>query len=69
MRQKVKVLSIIIFEETFLKACGSLRFGAAPTPINLKMKHLANQFIFRILSVQKFFILVLKFKDFFKKHL
>ena len=30
------------------------------------MNHVANQLIFLIISVQKFFILVLKFKDFLK---
>ena len=43
-----------------LNACGSLRSGAAPTPINSKMNHVANQLNFKLLSVQKF-------KDFLKK--
>ena len=38
----------------------------SPTPINSKMIHVSNQLILKILSVQKFFISVLKFKDFLK---
>ena len=63
---KVNVLLIIIWKETFLRACDSLRSGAAPTPINSKMNYVANQLIFKIISVQKFSILVLKFTDFLK---
>ena len=65
--QKVDVLSIIICKGTFLKACGSLKSGAAPTHINskTKMNHVANQLIFKIvISVQKLSILIPKFKDF-----
>ena len=42
---------------TFLKACGLVRSGAVPTPINSKMNHVANQFAFKILSIQKFSII------------
>ena len=56
MRQKVNILSNIIRKETFLKACGALRSGAAPTPTNLKMNYVANQIIFWIIGVQKCFI-------------
>ena len=66
IRRKVDVLSIIIFKETFLRACGSLISGAAPTPINSKINHVANQLIFRITRVQKLSILFLKFKAFLK---
>ena len=62
----MNVWSIISCKETFLKACGLLRSGAAPTPINSKMIRVANQLIFKIINVQKFSILVLKFKDFLK---
>ena len=51
----MNALSIIICRETFLKACGSLRSGAAPTPINSKMNYVANQLILKIISVQNFF--------------
>ena len=53
-------------QRNILKTWGSHRSGAAPTPTNLKMNHVANQLIPKILSVQKFSILVLKFKDFLK---
>ena len=43
----------MICKETFLKACGSLRSGASPTPINSNMNHVANQLIFKTISVQK----------------
>ena len=62
----MNVLSIIIYKETFLKACSSLRSGSAPTPTNLKVNHVTNQLIFKVISVQKLFILVLKFKHFLK---
>ena len=52
--------------EKTLKACVSLKSGTAPTPINSKMNHVANQLIFKSVSVWKFFVLVLKFKDFVK---
>ena len=64
--QKVNVLSNIICNDTFLKACGSGRSGTAPTFINLTMSHVTNQLIFKIIKVQKFFILGLKFKNFLK---
>ena len=41
---------------------------AAPTSINLTMNHVANQLIFKNKCVQKFFIFVLKFKDFHKNN-
>ena len=46
------------------KGCGLLRSGAAPIAINSKMHHVANQLIFKTISVQKFSILVLKFNVF-----
>ena len=51
-------------KKTFLKVCGSLTSRAAPIPINSKMHHVAKQFILKTISVQKFFILVLKFNHF-----
>ena len=60
----MNVLSIVICKQKFLKACGSLRSGAVHTPSNLKINHVANQLIFKIISVRKFFILMLKFEDF-----
>ena len=47
----MNVWLIIICKETFLKACGSLRSMAAPTPINYKMNCAANQLIFKIVIV------------------
>ena len=41
--RKVNVWSIIICKETFLKAYGSPRSGAAPDSINSKMNHVTNQ--------------------------
>ena len=66
IRRKVKVWSIMICKETFLKTCGSLRFGAAPIPMNSKMNHVANQLILKTIHVQKFSILILEFKNFLK---
>ena len=60
--------SSLICKETFLKACGSLRSGAALTFSTQKMNHVAYQLIFEIISAQKFSILVLKFKDFLKNN-
>ena len=57
----------IICIETFLKACGSLKSGAAPTPTKAKMNYAANQLIFKITNVQKLSIFVLKFKHFLQK--
>ena len=51
-------------KHTFLTACGSHVSGRVPIPINLKMNHVANQLIFEIISVHKFSIVGLKFKDF-----
>ena len=65
VRQKVNVLSITICKETFLKACNSLTSGEAHTPINSKMKHVANQLSFKVMC-SKILFLVLKFKDFLK---
>ena len=50
----------------FFKAYGSLKSGKTPTPINSRIKHVANQPIFKISSVQKFSILVLNLKIFSK---
>ena len=53
LQQIVNVLSIMICKETFLKACGSFRSEASPTPINSNMNHVANQLIFKTISVQR----------------
>ena len=64
IRRKENVWLIIICKQTFLKACGSLRSRADPISVNSKMNHVANQLILKIICVQKFSILVLKFEDF-----
>ena len=66
MRRKVNVWSIIICKETLLKACELRKPRAATTPINSRMNHVAEQLIFKIIRIQKFSILVLKFKQFLK---
>ena len=67
----MNVWSIIICKEAFLKAYGSLRSTLInsknePTLSTQKMNHVANHLILKIISVQKFSTLVLKFKDFLK---
>ena len=42
---------------TLLKACGLVRSWAVPTPINSKMNHVGNQFVFKIISIQRFSII------------
>ena len=48
-------------KHAFLKAYDALIFEAASTPVNSKMNHIANKLILKIMSVQKFSILVQKF--------
>ena len=50
------LLDHYILQRHIFEGLCSLRFGAAPTLINLKMNHVANQLIFKIISVQKFYI-------------
>ena len=46
-------------QRNIFKACSSFKSRVAPTPLNSKMNHFANQLIFKIRSRQKFSILVL----------
>ena len=49
----MNVLWIMICKERLIKACGLFRSGASHTPINSNMNHVANQLIFKTISVQK----------------